>query len=166
MVQCTPKFKQEWTWTQSQLRCPQCGRHFFLKVPNRYLRWAGSWCATGSCNVHCQRPSNMPCELKLYISSNDFLANSSKAYKLTSLQFAKKILIIYQWKIGILGEREVDVLHAAAMSIVKDRLICPVSWNRTFVAMIFWQTAIGEYKFTSLQFAKKYWLFINEKSVS
>ena len=66
-----------------------------------------------------------------------------------TLTVFKKILIIYQWKIGILGEREVDVLQAAAMSIVKDRLICPVSWNRTLVAMIFWQTAIGEYKFTS-----------------
>ena len=48
----------------------------YLSMKNRYLRWAGTWCATGSCNVHCQRPSNMPCELKLYISSNDFLANS------------------------------------------------------------------------------------------
>ena len=85
-------FRQNWLIMQKNryLRCPRRGRHFFLKVPNRYLRWAGNWCAPGSCNVHCQRPSNMPCELKSYICSNDFLANSSKAYKLTSLQFAKK----------------------------------------------------------------------------
>ena len=58
-------------------------------------------------------------------------------------------------KIGILGEREVDVLQAAAMSIVKDRLICPVSWNRTLIINDFLANSSKEYKFTSLQFAKK-----------
>ena len=54
------------------------------------------------------------------LNPNLGLSDEKSVHVVDTISFQK-------YRIGILGERGVDVLQASAMSIVKDRLICPVS---------------------------------------